>query len=193
MKFYKLFIILMITCLLLLLACLFARDVEKDEPEEKIGKLIYKGNYLDESSDFSCQIAISADGNNLYAVDPASGSVITCLSRDVNKSGELTFIERHTLGTAAYVKVSPDGKNIYVGVASGSIYYYTRNNVTGTIEYVDFDIVTTPTDVTVSPDNKNVYVVSGNLDSLSWYYYTTSSKVHELFYREIKSYSLSLI
>ena len=67
MKFYKLFMILGIICLLLLLACLFARDVDKDEendpaPNKEIKLILNRLNNLGGTSgDFFKSVIESGD------------------------------------------------------------------------------------------------------------------------------------
>ncbi|OUD13564.1 beta-propeller fold lactonase family protein [Thioflexithrix psekupsensis] len=82
-------------------------------------------------------MAVSPDGQHLYAASVVS-SAVAVFSRDVN-NGSLQFLQHFTntdisdsgLAGASAVKVSPDGRHVYVASRTDSaVTVLTRNSTT---------------------------------------------------------------
>ena len=90
-------------------------------------------------------IDISPDGKHIY-VTGVGDDAVAVFNRDLY-TGKLTFIEKHQNGVngvngidgALGVKVSPDGKNVYVnGSTSDAIAVFNRNVNNGRLTFVEF-------------------------------------------------------
>ncbi len=93
------------------------------------------GNGSSASNNGPYGIAISPDGNNVYATDDGD-SILNVFKRNVDNT--LSLIETDSLaggakiGATIQVMVSPDGRNVYVtGLTGNGIASYARNAATG--------------------------------------------------------------
>ncbi|OUD11597.1 beta-propeller fold lactonase family protein [Thioflexithrix psekupsensis] len=124
-------------------------------------------------------VAVSPDGQHLYAASVVS-SAVAVFSRDVN-NGSLQFLQHFTntdisdsgLAGASAVKVSPDGRHVYVASRTDSaVTVLTRNSTTGLLTLVEIqkDNVNQATGLAgvsalaISPDGTRVYA-AGTDDS----------------------------
>jgi DNA-binding beta-propeller fold protein YncE len=137
-------------------------------------------------------VAVSPDGRNAYVASPSSNAV-DVLDRDtvtgaltqkagtagcVSDTGAGPCVDGTSLGFAAVVAVSPDGKSVYVTAANG-VDVFDRDAITGVLTQkagtagcisdtgsagacVDGTALDGAFGVTVSPDGKSVYVASQN-------------------------------
>ncbi|WP_422923846.1 PKD domain-containing protein [Singulisphaera sp. PoT] len=112
-------------------------------------------------------IAVSPDGNYLYAASQQDGA-LTVFSRDP-WSGSLTFVQTlkgspdrmQGLIAADAVVVSPDGKNVYVGSLMGVVLSFERVPSTGRLVYRGvYQDVMGITALAIAPDGKNVYATT---------------------------------
>jgi 6-phosphogluconolactonase len=132
------------------------------------------------SGPFPDAIAVSPQGNSVYAVD------VGAVSAPVNEvsqytidpaTGKLTPKSPKTVATAgspAAIAVAPDGKNAYVAAASGSISQYSINPATGKLTPLSPATVATPGSpdsgsIKVAPDGKNLYVTNTKTDMVAQY------------------------
>ncbi len=119
-------------------------------------------------------LAISPDGNNLYALGYGANAL---LSFAIEDDGGLTFVRRHRQGEVdngltidglsrpRSLAISPDGANVYVGgYVSNAIAVFKRNTENGRIDYIErhkdglggVDGLARVMDVAVSNDGKRV-------------------------------------
>ena len=115
---------------------------------------------------------VSPDGKNVYVTGFNNNSVAVFSRNSI--TGALTFIEVHKqnidgvdgLDSPTSMKVSPDGKNVYVaGFVNDAIAVFSRNATTGALTFVEVikdntngvDGLDGPSSVAVSSDGKNVY------------------------------------
>lgn len=135
-------------------------------------------------------IAISPDGNHLYATGVLEDSVAV-FSRN-STTGDLTFVEREKDGLdgvdgldgADAVKVSPDGMHVYIaGYFDNAVAVFGRDSTTGALTFVEVQKdapggvsgISQAYDVTVSSDNNNVYVVGYADDAVAVFSRNTTS------------------
>jgi len=120
-----------------------------------------------------------SDGDYLVRpIDQAGWVATTPLA-----SGALTFIETHFNGVdgvdgldrAFDVKVSPDGRHVYVsGIEVNTIAVFSRDVATGELSFVEvirqgvngIDYLARPWSLAVSPDGRNVYATGRDYNSL---------------------------
>lgn len=119
-------------------------------------------------------VTTSPDGRNVY-VAGNSDDAVAVFSRDP-ATGALTFVEQQKDGVggveglfgAAYISVSPDGKNAYVtGLDDNAVAVFSRDPTTGALTFVEqhvdgvggVDGLQGAFGIASSPDAKNVYVV----------------------------------
>lgn len=141
------------------------------------------------------KLAISADGQNLYAGARISDGkdsfgTVAVFTRN-NITGALTFLEFQQDGVAGVdrlslrvegLAVSPNGNNVYAGSTGGdSVVVFTRG-ITGALTYLETERRTGlakgfkgATGVAVSPDNRYVYVVGRGDDALAVFKRNTTS------------------
>lgn len=157
------------------------------ERNEMTGELTYIERYKDGVSGVdglngANSVAISADGNNVYATGFWEHAV-SVFSRNAT-TGKLTFLEVFKDGSsgvdglnrASDVTVSPDGTTVYVaGYNDNAIAIFERNTTDGTLTYIsnvkdgadDVDGINKVNSVIVSPDNGYVYATGFNDDALA--------------------------
>ena len=109
----------------------------------------------------SIKIAVSPDGNHLYAVS-SKATVIVYWNLDT--SGTLTNkVESGNLVSGASVAVSPDGEFVYVADLGGDeLIYFQRNKTTGALSNQQSVDLSAPTNLKVSLDSKRIYAVDIN-------------------------------
>lgn len=127
-------------------------------------------------------LAMSADGKNLYAVSPVDGA-IAVFNRG-QQQGRLEFVEKHQSGLlgvtgmrgAQAVALSPDGAHVYVaGGFSNAVAIFRRQNQVGAADYGRLQFVAaveagiagvngieSPRDLRLSPDGAQLYVLGGS-------------------------------
>jgi DNA-binding beta-propeller fold protein YncE len=142
-------------------------------------------------------VAVSPDGTSVYVASAGSDAVVR-LNRNtttgaitqpagaagcVSETGAGPCADGHALNGASLLKVSPDGKNVYVtSIASLAVARLDRNTTTGAISQptgtagcvsefgagpcADGHALDGPVGVEVSPDGKNVYVASPYSDAV---------------------------
>ena len=134
-------------------------------------------------------LTLSPDGQHLYVVSPNEDALVV-LRRDPLLSGQLAWLEVHKdevggvagLDGASSVRVSPDGKHVYVtGTGDNAVAVFTRNTtVTDTANFGKLTFVQALTDgalggnflaaaagIEVSPDGAFAYVASATDDAVS--------------------------
>ncbi len=118
-------------------------------------------------------VAVSPDGNNVYAVGNFDDALVTFNRSHVN--GTLTFVGMHKDGLGGVdgldapfmVKVSPDGKHVYVTATDDqAISIFERNATTGILTFKSK--LTNPSlnvvlGLDISPDGNHVYA-AGHVD-----------------------------
>lgn len=118
-------------------------------------------------------VAVSPDGNNVYAVGNFDDALVTFNRSHVN--GTLSYIGMHKDGLGGVdgldapfmVKVSPDGKHVYVTATDDkAISIFARDETTGVLTYLTK--VTDPSlnvvlGFDISPDGKHIYA-AGHAD-----------------------------
>ncbi len=130
--------------------------------------------FVDVHDDSANSIAISPDGNYLYAIGEWLRSVLTVLARDAD-SGALSVVETFPygvggLGVAAAVTVSPDGRHLYLASEEEpAVAALTRDAGSGRVSFVaaywrdvagDADGLADAEAVAASPDGRHLYAVS---------------------------------
>jgi 6-phosphogluconolactonase (cycloisomerase 2 family) len=140
------------------------------------GALSYVGARRDGSGDVNgldtaSSVAVSPDGNHVYATGPGDNAV-AIFSRE-STSGQLTYVDWINWGdvgglhAANSVAVSPDGSHVYVAsIGSSAVVVFDRNASTGALTHVETEIdgqggvdgLDWAWSVTVSPDGGHVYV-----------------------------------
>ena len=130
------------------------------------------------------EVAISSDGNHVYAVGAADDG-ISWYDRNAT-TGALTFRAflkdnqngRDGLNGAQSLSISPDGKNIYVaGREEDAVSWVDRNTTSGEITFNGFlkngnnnvTHLNFPVSVRVSSDGKHVYIVGREDNAISWF------------------------
>ncbi|QYO68082.1 beta-propeller fold lactonase family protein [Leptolyngbya sp. 7M] len=126
-------------------------------------------------------IAVSSDGNFVYAVSGGSSDAITVFSRN-GSNGKLTLVEALKNGTNGITNfdnpsrlvLSPDGNHVYV-TTSNALAIFSRNSNDGKLTFVrtlrsgsnNITNMGSPTGVTISSDGNHVYVTAGgNSDAI---------------------------
>ncbi len=142
-------------------------------------------------------LAVSPDGNNVYAGSNNNGSV-DVFTRSA--TGALAFAScvgiasgctsSSLISSPASIAISPDGTSVYVAAeGSGVIDELARNTSSGALTYQScigdngsctattghVTALVGVTGVTVSPDGKNVYAVSSTEDTLSTFTRSSST------------------
>jgi 6-phosphogluconolactonase (cycloisomerase 2 family) len=152
--------------------------------------LYYKGMVKDgvggvDGLDYAYAVAVSPDGNYLYATG-STDDAVAIFARN-SSSGALTYVDMvNDVGGLAHpraVAVSPDGKHVYAVsdyyAGSGSdddnaIAVFARNGGTGKLTFVEYladnvdgaDGLANAKGVVVSPDGKHVYTTAYNDDAV---------------------------
>lgn len=125
----------------------------------------------------ACWVALSPDGDHLYASGLTEGTVAV-FARSA-ASGELTLVEVQRDGVdgvdgiagAREVTVSPDGANVYVaGMADSAVAVFARDSETGALTLLEreqqgvggVEGLTDARTVSVSPDGAHVYASGYN-------------------------------
>ena len=133
-------------------------------------------------------VALSPDGQHLYVVSPVDDSV-TVLQRNASLSGTLSFREVEKDGAggvdgidgASGVRVSPDGKHVYVtGRDDNGIAVFRRETDSGSLDFGKLTFLQSLLDgglggtflagasgVEISPDGAFVYVAAATDDAVS--------------------------
>lgn len=164
---------------------IFARD--DDDLSPTYGQLTFIGVVGDnqppvDGLDGVASLAISADGDHLYAASPVDRAV-AAFARD-HVTGALTFVGFWQDGQggvdgidgASSVAVAPDGGHVYVtGAVEDAMAIFARNDATGALTFLDIlrdntngvDGLDGATAVAVSFDNRFVYVCGYFEDSLT--------------------------
>jgi 6-phosphogluconolactonase (cycloisomerase 2 family) len=118
-------------------------------------------------------VAVSADGNHLYAAS-WDDEAVAVFSRNT-ATGALTFVEVHKDGVggvdglngALAVTISPDGKHLYAaGNDDNAVAVFSRNPTTGALAFLEFqkdgvggvDGLSGAYSMAVTPDGKHLYV-----------------------------------
>ena len=129
-------------------------------------------------------VAISPDGNNVYAVAAADDG-ISWYDRN-STSGALTFRSflkdnqngMDGLNGAQALVISPDGKNIYIaGREEDAVTWVDRNTTTGEITFNGFlkngtngvSGLNFPVSIDISLDGKHIYLVGRDDNAVSWF------------------------
>ena len=158
----------------------FNRDIET-------GTLTFAGMVQDGVGDVDglsgvLSVVVSPDGKHVYTAS-LFDSAVSLFTRN-KVTGVLTFKETYqdgmggldSLGQAASVAVSGDGRSVYVAsIADDSVSVFDRDLVTGELTFVEVqqdefggvDGLDGAISVTVSPNDKNVYVVGLNDDAVA--------------------------
>lgn len=136
------------------------------------GDLTYVNTFYKNSTTYAFdKIAISPDGNHLYATSNSSPTNrLNWFSID-KTTGNLTYINNLNvnefgLSGDSWITVSPDGKNVYISYyMSNSIGWFERDAATGDLTYINRTPggqLDRPKDVVCAPDGKNIYVLNYN-------------------------------
>ncbi|MBT7651019.1 MAG: beta-propeller fold lactonase family protein, partial [Opitutae bacterium] len=129
-------------------------------------------------------VAISPDGNDVYAVAAADDG-ISWYDRNVT-TGALTFRSflkdnqngMDGLNGAQALVISPDGKNIYIaGREEDAVTWVDRNTTTGEITFNGFlkngtngvSGLNFPVSIDISSDGKHIYLVGRDDNAVSWF------------------------
>jgi len=92
-------------------------------------------------------VTISPDGAHVY-VTGYNNNALAVFNRN-STTGTLSFVEFHQDGVNSVdglaspygIKVSPDGRNVYVaGVVDSAIAVFNRNSTDGTLSFIEFHI-----------------------------------------------------
>jgi 6-phosphogluconolactonase (cycloisomerase 2 family) len=118
-------------------------------------------------------IAMSPDGDHVYATSGTPSRTIAMFSRDI-ATGLLTFVDVHALGDPRSMAVSSDGAHVYVP-NTNSITVLSRDSATGVLTIVEWvrdglngvDGLNGARSLTVSPDGSHVYAVGQHDDALA--------------------------
>ncbi len=163
----------------------FARD--DDDLSPTFGELTFVGVVSDNADgidglDGVESLAISADGDHLYAASPIDRAVAAFTRNPV--TGELAFVAFYQddqngvdgLDGANSVAVAPDGGHVYAtGAVEDAMAIFSRDDATGALGFLNalrddtngVDGLDGATGVTVSFDNRFVYVCGYFEDSLT--------------------------
>ncbi len=121
-------------------------------------------------------ITVSPDGRNVYVASGQPDHALVALARD-ETTGELDFLEAHFDGAggidgleyASSVKVSPDGRNLYVAsVGDDAVTAFARDPASGELTFVEayvdgaggIDGLTAASSLAISEDGDYVYTGS---------------------------------
>jgi DNA-binding beta-propeller fold protein YncE len=121
--------------------------------------------------DGALQVAVSADGANVYVTAPDEDAVAV-FARNAG-TGALTFVEAERdgvggtegLARASYLVVSPDGANVYVGTdrptTLNDLTIFARDAGTGALTYLERVVVRGGVSaLAISPDGGDLYVAT---------------------------------
>lgn len=129
-----------------------------------------------------CSIAISNDGNHIYAVSNIDNTLT--IFRRSQMTGQLTFTEVlwnsrggiKGLDGAASVAISPDGNNIYVaGSENNTLAVFSRDQIAGRLTLMDvlqdnkgtIDGLASVQAVTISNDAQHIYTASSSENAIA--------------------------
>ncbi len=150
------------------------------------GALTYAGfvmNGQNGVSGISSPMNITSSADNKFVYVAGNDGKLVTFSRNTT-TGSLTYLGKledgvggvDGLAGANSVKLSPDGKSVYVtGNGDNAVAFFSRDASTGTLTYVGSikdgvggaDGLNHPQDVAVSPDGQFVYVTSSGDDAIS--------------------------
>ena len=164
---------------------IFARD--DDDLSPTFGELTFVGVVADgqggvDGLDGVQSLAVSSDGNHLYAASPIDRAVAAFTRNPV--TGALGFVAFYQdnqggvdgLDGASSVAVAPDGGHVYAtGAVEDALAIFTRDDATGALGFVEalrddingVDGLDGATGVAVSFDNRFLYVCGYFEDSLT--------------------------
>ena len=142
---------------------------------------LVEGNTGVSGMNFPVNIAVSPDGNNIFAAGNGSGSAVVFQKEN---SGSLSFVESQTGGgigvqglSGPYgVSVSPDGQHVYAAAYDdNALAVFSRSETTGELSFVNMvqddengvDGLFRVYSVSVSPDGKHAYATGNNDDALA--------------------------
>lgn len=138
------------------------------------------GVYSGTSVAGATSVAVSPDGKHVY-VAALESDAVSWFNRD-STTGTLTLgqsggmYSSPNIDKPCYVRVSPDGKHVYVAaLGTDAVAWFTRDSTTGVLTpgpsggmYSNTNI-DHPCSVEVSPDGKHVYVAAAHADAIVWF------------------------
>lgn len=145
-------------------------------------------------------VAVSSDDLHVYTASTSDDAVAVF---EQTGGGGLTFVDSYFddgnggsidgLRDAKRLKVSPDGKSVYVPTTGDdALVVFSRNSTTGELTYVEthkdgasgVDGLNGAYELAISPDNKHVYVAASSDDAVA--VFSRNTTTGELTYVEVQ-------